>query len=243
MKSADKTQHRFTLIELLVVIAIIAILAAMLLPALSAARERGRASNCLGKIRQLSIWWDIYASDNQEFSWLAWDESTGTRLYWGKSSSHPFSKAGFVENRWIASNTYSLPYTPGGPLDCPSIDSCYNDDGLTNAWNYGMNYHVAQSDSTQGGSYWDPILPRTRAVDPSHLSVFADCGSGYARYSATDRGSNNSTRWDGGEGSSPYYTIIFAHNNMTNMGFADGHGEPIAKENFGNKNLYIVYKQ
>ena len=54
----------FTLIELLVVIAIIAILAAMLLPALSSAREAARSSSCISNLKQLGVAYSMYHNDN-----------------------------------------------------------------------------------------------------------------------------------------------------------------------------------
>ena len=133
----------FTLIELLVVIAIIAILAAILLPALNNARQRGHSASCVNKLKQIATEWLIYAENNGGHLVQASNPQAGEQWSYllSRQMGIPFEQAKqpMVNNylshcpvlsEWdlMVADSYSKPHIRAG--------RGYE---LTYGWTYGIN--------------------------------------------------------------------------------------------------------
>src|SRR5437764_56139 len=113
-------KRAFTLIELLVVIAIIAILAALLLPALSQAKERGRRTRCISNLRQLGTAIQIYAADDNDAILPVVMPSPppwylGHDIWWRTGPA--------VLGLFLADKTIPMPMGPNHIFYCPSMEA------------------------------------------------------------------------------------------------------------------------
>ncbi len=139
----------FTLIELLVVITIITILASLLLPALSRAKQTAYSASCLNNLKQIAVWGLGYAGDYDGVlptSGGTW-AGNGMYGYWRISST-----------KWVEKwpEVYRKNATQGTALHCPQFRiSIKNPPYFSSEWNYGLNLYLGGA--VDGDP--DPSLP------------------------------------------------------------------------------------
>ena len=246
------TRSAFTLIELLVVIAIIAILAAMLLPALQQARERAKSVLCTSNFGNIAKASSNYCDDNKGFFISLYNAHT-----WGKSSHEPF--AGYTDKPWVNSsstrNGMLAPYLGvndgrkiggwtksgsnwlPGKFVCPSVEikELVAIDGTADSYIYG----IAFNENYYYPGFTKPSIKQSMVRFPSRTAQLQEGSAANPRVSA--EGKDSYPRFSHGRKTVYAGRKVFIPNDgMETVSFADFHVSLVSARRIPIKNIQLT---
>ena len=239
-RSSSATSKSFTLIELLVVIAIIAILAAILLPALNKARQSGLDASCKSNLKQVMAASLMYIDDNDGYMIY---HTTNFRTYgknyncrsWGQQYNNSIAEQYFPDKNSVL---------------CPA--------GKQPNWNDGDDWAYRSYGLFRGhvGAYmkFNNLAPDKKNLNSSGKSAYGDLWATDKYMHLPNKASHSQlymftdTRNDAGQQTYVWYLgsnksqMVLRHNGKANIAWGDGHVEPKSIEELDQLILGVIGK-